>query len=63
MAADQVDKIYTCDMFHLSSKLFERHAAKNGRPICTNIAERSQKQTLLRAMEKPLAEIATCEDD
>jgi hypothetical protein len=63
MAADQVDKIYTCDMFHLSSKLLERHAAEDGRRICTNIAQRSQKQTLLRAMGKPLAKIETCEDD
>jgi hypothetical protein len=63
MAAAQVDKIYIRDMFHLSSRLLERHAAKDGRHICMNITQRSQKQTLLRAIGKLLAEIEMCEND
>jgi hypothetical protein len=50
-------------MFHPSSRLLERHTAKDGRHVCMNIAQRPQKQTLLRAMGKLLAEFETCEDD
>jgi hypothetical protein len=38
MAAAQVDRIYTCDIFHPSSGLLERHTAKDGRHVCMNSA-------------------------
>jgi hypothetical protein len=63
MAAARVDKIYTCDMFHPSSRLLEQHATKDGRHICVNTLQRSpQMQTSFRTIGKLLEEIETCED-